>query len=355
MKQYIFFLGRDEELAFLEIVSYLKARNFNYNVKKLDKSSLLLAVDKFDPKTAIDRLGGTVKIAEECVFDDLRISFKNKMKYVVTGFNPDKVNSFLKELKMLFKEEKIKAMRKKFNLRQPSKDMSMDLEVLLYKDKIFKTVAISNPKLYKQRDEKRPEFSGKEVISIRLAKMLINICGLKENDILLDPFCGIGTVMQEGLLMRMNVIGFDKDRKTIDSASKNLKWLGNEYEKKWKLFNVDNSNLCKFVKKVEGVVTEPYMGPYVTKIMKKEDAVKVVKELNLIYSSLLKNLRKVVRGKVVIVVPSFKTREGGNVETSFYEDAKDAGFKMARVEKVELPVYYYKKRSKIERYIYVLE
>ena len=50
----------------------------------------------------------------------------------------------------------------------------------------------------------------------RLAKILINLSEVKDEEILLDPFCGIGVILEEALLQNINVIGIDKDKKAVD-------------------------------------------------------------------------------------------------------------------------------------------
>ena len=65
---------------------------------------------------------------------------------------------------------------------------------------------------------------------MRLAKILINLTGIKQNQVLLDPFCGTGTLLQEALLRNINVIGIDKEKTMINKAERNLKWLKKNYK-----------------------------------------------------------------------------------------------------------------------------
>ena len=87
--------------------------------------------------------------------------------------------------------------------------------------------SISNPKDYKNRDENRPKFDEKKVVSIRLAKILINLSQARYE--VLDPFCGCGTILQEGLLKKLDVIGIDKD---ISDVRANLNWLREKFHTK---------------------------------------------------------------------------------------------------------------------------
>ena len=82
---------------------------------------------------------------------------------------------------------------------------------------------------------------------------------------LLDPFCGNGTILQEALMMGIKVIGIDKDEKSVKDARQNLKWLKRKYKLKGesKIVLGDSKNLD--VGEVDCIVTEPYMGPYLKK------------------------------------------------------------------------------------------
>lgn len=45
---------------------------------------------------------------------------------------------------------------------------------------------------------------------------MINISGIKEG-VLLDPFCGIGSILQEAVLMGFDIRGVDIDKNCIDA------------------------------------------------------------------------------------------------------------------------------------------
>jgi len=73
------------------------------------------------------------------------------------------------------------------------KDNILDLMVIKTYDTIYltKTIAFSNPMEFKYRDEHRPYTDFSIMISIRLARILLNLSQAKAGQVLLDPFCGI--------------------------------------------------------------------------------------------------------------------------------------------------------------------
>ena len=177
---------------------------------------------------------------------------------------------------------------------------------------------------------------------------------VKKNEILLDPFCGSGTISQEALLKGINVIGTDSDSESIKQANNNLNWLVKKYNitNKFELKQLDCRKLANNLKNVDGVVTEPYMGPYIRKLPNIEEAKKLVLELSRLYNDLLSNLKNIVKknGMVVIVIPIFKTRENKNVFLDFRSIIDRNGFVL-----VTKPITYGYRENKLLREIYILE
>ncbi len=352
-KHYLFFLGRDLNLSFAEVISYIRARKARYKVKLFKNKLAVIEIDKIDAKKAINDLGGTVKIAEEIKdISSLYGGSSNKITY--TFWDNDDIG--LEEMmKIHFKEEGLKAMRRKADQMNPSRDMHIDVEVTSFNKMIFKTVAVSNPKSYKARDEKRPNWDAKTVVSLRLAKILINLSEVSENKLLIDPFCGLGTIMQEALLMNVNVIGFEKDRLTSEKCTRNLEWLGKKYKGKWKIHNSDARRLSNQVKNADGAATEPYMGPYFKRVPNRYLAERIVRELETLYADVLRELRKAVKGKVAIIMPRFKTDVNKRLELDIKGILAYSGFKIDdSIPEIQYPLPYYHVASNIERFIYVL-
>ena len=57
----------------------------------------------------------------------------------------------------------------------------------------------------------------------KVARALVNLAGAKENEILLDPFCGTGGLLIEAGLMKIKVIGYDISKMMADGCIENLK------------------------------------------------------------------------------------------------------------------------------------
>ncbi|MEM4244679.1 MAG: DNA methyltransferase [Candidatus Nanoarchaeia archaeon] len=358
---YMFILGRDSELSLLELVSYFKNNSITYRLVWHHGEVAVFSLPQLDFKKIITQLGGAVKIGVVMEsLDDLFFD-SNRVKYAVSAYGKADVHEFKKLLKAHFRSQHVRAFQKKpkkGNVLMPSDVLHHDLidsgyEFILGGDFFARTIAVFDPSEHESRDEQRPEKDYLNVISIRLAKILINLSQPKHT--LLDPFCGYGTILQEALLMGLDVFGIDLDPKIVNACKKNLLWLQNNYEFKgrWRVFCNDARNSSKILTSIDSIATEPYLGPFLKKLPSKEEASKIASDLSVLYSDVLTDLRKVVKGKIAIVIPRFRTRANDLVSLPFERIVKESGFKPVNFSEVKLPVLYL--TGKIEREIWVLE
>ncbi|RME55111.1 hypothetical protein D6777_01640 [Candidatus Woesearchaeota archaeon] len=360
MVQYIFIFGRDPDLSYLELKTFLKSKEYNFEIKDVNEFGAVVNFESnINAKNIVKSLGGIVKIAEVLNLDQVELyeGKKNRIYYGVSSYFAD--DEDVKEyLKKRLKKEKFKAMLKSSKKNEPFLTPSESLnivnqgfEVVLFGDKVGIVRAVYNPNEYKERDNLRPRQRPLHTISIRLAKILINLAGLKKGETLLDPFCGIGVLLQEAMLLNLNVVGIDKDQKCVNDALINLKWLAKKYKlnTKYKVVKGDSTNITKYVKKVDGVATEPYIGPFLKKLPTEQKAKEILNQLKPMYEQLLKGLAKVVKGKIVIIVPRFRLYNNKRVKMNFMRIVKQNGFKASK------PIVYVAVKSKIEREIWVLE
>ncbi|MEK6932270.1 MAG: DNA methyltransferase [Nanoarchaeota archaeon] len=339
MEKFILVLGRDIALSLTELISYLKKESITFKILDQQENILLIELDK---KININKLGGLIKTAKVVDEEYLENLDLNKDKVTYTTNDPE-IKDYLRDK---FKKQKIKAFYKSEvkNLNSSSK---LDLELIKFKDYIAQVISVSNPNEYKKRDELRPNFDAKKVISIRLAKILINLSEAKRE--ILDPFCGQGTILQESLLMGLNAYGLDLN---IQEARENLSWLEKNFSfnAKYKVLQGDSKNLSKYFYDVECCVTEPYLGPYFKKYPKYNEALDVIRDLEKLYIQLFQELNKVVRNKVVILLPIIKTNIKKSLKVNINNILKNTQFKI-----VKNPMPYSNKGAIVEREIYILD
>jgi len=359
MKEYIFVLGREPELSFLEVISFFKSRNIIYKIVEYKNDIIIFLLNKeLDFDEIIKKLGGVIKIAE--IFSEYKYDgSENKLNYGISVYkgNASKLNNLLSRE---FKKEKVKAMIRKSREKifSPSEIVSKKLnEFIVYGDYSAKTTAFFNPRLYIQRDETRPRQILLHQVSLRLAKILINLSQARNN--ILDPFCGAGTILQEAMLNELDVVGIDIDNESVQASEENLKWLKEKYnlDRKFETIKGDSTKLTRYLKRnsVEGIATEPYMGPYYKKMPEKDEIERVAKDLEKIYYEFFLQARQILKknGKIAIVIPRLKCFNG-NVSINIENITKQAGFRTAVLDRrVKFPLV--SKGRFLDRLIYVFE
>ena len=368
MKEYVFVLGRDPQLSMLELKSYLTTRGIEHEIVDYTTKAALLKLPELDFEAMINDLGGISKIAR--VFDDLNNEdlfniTGNKMNYAISAYDDTDITDLKAELKEMFREQKIKA-----TLKNPSHEdgflgpskvvkhklVSEGFELIVYNGAYARTIAVSNLFEYEKRDKARPVQRPLQMVSIRLAKILINLSGAKPGLTVLDPFCGIGVVLQEAMLMKINSIGIDVDDEMIAASIKNTDWTrkNSHSNATCKVVHADSTKQINV--KADCVASEPYMGPLLRKIPMEVEANKIMNELRSMYSSLLKNLKPNVKGKIAIVMPRFRLYSGKRISADFEKIAYDNGYKPCQIlPKIQFPLTYLGQRAIIEREIWVIE
>jgi len=322
--KYLFILGRNPDLSKAEIFSYFKnSKNkiLSYSIKK---NGLLIDLEKSIEKNIIENFGGVISIGKVLIYENIKnleneiesiiiySGKENKLNYVLWNFS--KSSDFVRAyLKKRFKKEKIKATFKHLtgnvklqegkNARKPSSKLIneeyfvFDEGETIYFGKIIEKCDYSS---IGKRDIEKPIRRESLAISPRLAKIMINLAQPKRGEILIDPFCGVGTILQEALLRNFKVMGIDKDKNVIKSAEKNLKWF-NFSEKNYSLINSDSTNAE--IPEVSVMVTEPDLGETLKKIPTREKAQKMIKKFESLMIKTVNNLKKKVFGKIVFSSP----------------------------------------------------
>ncbi len=189
------------------------------------------------------------------------------------------------------------------------------------------TLAVQAFEEFGSRDFSRPgrdQVSG--MLPPKLARMMINLAQVKPEAVILDPFCGSGTILQEAIVLGYrNLIGTDNSDRAIEDTKKNLDWLLNKSKveslppeadppsaEKSKVMKLDVKDLSlKFkANSIEAIVTEPFLGPPVRGNESREQIENTVQILESLYLEAFVQFSKVLvkGGKVVMVFPIYNLR-----------------------------------------------
>lgn len=368
---FIFVKGKNGELSRFEIISYLETRDYKYDI--LDDSEDFLVIrlpDGIDIENIIKSLGGTLKISSvlfyagkdqvENELDKIRLEkifkkIKGKFIFGVSIYSEKDSYKSYKVIGNYFKkrlrEEGISA--KYFGFDRKRKPQMTNVEIIKKNlieesaevvacysgNKVYvgTTLAVHNPFEFQKRDIGRPKQRTIFSISPRLSNILINLSGAKEGDILLDPFCGIGTILQEAVLKGIRIRGLDIDEKCIAYAKENLKWLSGEYKLNInleKIMSGDARRLSEYFERnsIDAIATEPYLGPPLKKKPSEEEANRIFEGIENLYEESLKEMYKVLKSgkKMSIISPCIRTTKSKYVSFDFRGVARKANFKIIK-------------------------
>ncbi len=135
-----------------------------------------------------------------------------------------------------------------------------DVEIRAYitDDRLYlgrKLTEINRAQFEQRKVQYRPFFSP---ISLhpKIARALVNLSGIKEKEILLDPFCGTGGILLEAGQIGAKVIGSDIEQKMVDGCKETLAFYNIPHDN---IFCTDVSTIDKKVNHVDAIVTDfPY-------------------------------------------------------------------------------------------------
>lgn len=339
---YIFILGTHPAWSVAEISAVLGEQDLLWEQERI----LVKQNAEINASSLIERLGGVLKIAS--IEDSLpaNIAFPELAKVtakilqtkatrgegkLVFGLSDQGLDSSLSleklglQVKKALKQANISSRLVTSKEKELSsvvvgqnKLLSKGAELIFYRNGenivIARTLAIQNYKDLSRRDFGRPardDHSG--MLPPKLAQMMINVAAQPSLDgLLLDPFCGSGTIISEAMLMGyQNLMGTDLSEKAINDSRVNAEWLRDLYKLDVRAkFHIKNATrLAQFLKvnTVDTIITEPYLGPQ----RGLNDTPLVIDELERLYTQALDNFYKILKpgGRVVMVWPVFFGKE----------------------------------------------
>ncbi|MFH0906291.1 MAG: hypothetical protein V1824_03055 [archaeon] len=336
---YLFILGRDFELSKLELVSFFKLSKINYKIIDANNKYLLIDIfSKIDIKQIGNKLCGISKICDvyysskdpkDDLINKLDFDYTRNFNFSVSSFDcdPDDLIDIINIIKNYYKSFKVKAVYKKPKIHNKGEEnyvvnpvnyyswrldkTGFEIFVFRYNDLFYfaKTVFCFNSKQNMEIDNYISANNLGQIISFKLARMLINILGLENGKTIFDPFARSGEILIAGLYAGYDVIGYEKNNKSYDICKKNIDWAYKKLNlnKKFKLLNYDYSNIS-----CNGVCFEGYLGPVFKKAINNSKALAIKNDLESLYLGVFTNLSRNLKKntKVVCVLPYFKSFDG---------------------------------------------
>jgi tRNA G10 N-methylase Trm11 len=355
---YFFILGKNNKLSAAEIKACFGA---NGNFSFLAPNVLLLETDTvFDAAVAMKQLGGTIKIGgiigKIKNVSDLPSLISKKIENKEGKFYfgiSDYAELKEQEIKRAAMEIK-KEMKKSGPVRwvisrekilssvivKTNKLLQNGAEICLFAGGfIGKTLAVQEFEEYEERDFAKPQRNIlRGMLPPKLAKIMINLSGIKKDESLLDPFCGTGTVLMEAsTLGYKNLFGSDLDVKAIEETKENMEWLAKKSGEKinYSLYVSPADKISEKLAKnsVSAIVTEPYLGPLLRGNEPEQKIKETISELEEIYLKSFVDWKKILKkeAKIVMIFPIFSIK-GKRFSLKIEEQIKKLGYKKIDAE-----------------------
>lgn len=371
--KYIFILGRNIDLSLSEIYAYFEKENNEIKIHKVIKNSALVELENAIEKNTIEKLGGTIAIAEilesggikdltkNLENHELYSGISNKLNYCIWNFGEEeKIDKIEDYLKSRFKKEKLKTTKKHLpatiTLQDETEVPNISSSLIAEQYAIFpeneiihfaRVIQKCNYEEIEKRDMSKPIRREELSISPRLSKILINLSGAKREETLVDPFCGIGVILSEALIQGINVIGIDRDANAIKGAKENLNWFN--FPKESYTLKNDDSTKVK-MPKANAIATEPDLGEILKKIPTEKKARETLRNFENLMINTIKNLSPNISGKIAFTAPHIRTikkRVGCDIKRII----KETSHKL----KEGFPIEEFKRNQVVGRQIFVLE
>lgn len=388
MDKYFFTLGRNSTLSLAEIVSLLRKKQITY---KLYGNSDEVAVFETGKEAEISSLfawlGGSAKYGKIC--DELSLTdSENRFNSVISAGNLTRkylkediqgkvrfglslynLGAEVKDLILVGKRlDSIRTLIKD-NLREKGihagyaqergndrrlssvavaknrlTDKGAEIVVILEKNKLLigKTLAVQDFSGFSFRDFRRPGKDKKSgIMPPKLARMMINLAGIAPDGVLLDPFCGSGTVVTEGIVMGYkNIIATDVSARAVSDTKRNAEFMFSTYrpvirtvlpssagrtdkppvhrifrreDYHLEMYQCDVKNISLKIKheSVDSVVTEPFLGPPLFRQPDDRMARNIHSGLKDMYLKAFGQFRHIIKngGSTVIIFPAFRVAD----------------------------------------------
>ncbi len=394
------------QLSVLELASLQQSSEVDFKLLAHNDLTALIECDLKTTTSLIGRLGGSYKIVKLCgtsvedVFENLPLPDDHKFAWTISSYGApsesledtrESVRSFLKDKSLgksryilpdSFKkgaasddasharELKLKELRDKV-VRPASGRAGFDIVVaanLIQDQNLFGyTIDTSDHEGFEKRDFSRSYQNPTITIGLRLARVLVNLAMNRKRGSLLDPFCGLGTILQEALVLGYDVCGVDISASKLERCNTNLNWLRSNSrispKQRQVVIHGDASKLRKDnLPKIDGVATEPILLPIFANNPSGQEGSAAIGKTSRIYRETFKSLHSLldVGTRVAFVAPAIVDAAGREHRIHFDQIVNSSDYRLFKPESANFEAAYpfrvpSSRKKTIQRDVYVME
>jgi tRNA G10 N-methylase Trm11 len=327
MKTFLLIHGKSPELSKMELRSVFKEE-----IVFQSEWVTEIKTDRVIDQKVMDILGGCIKICEIFETDPVQLLIDEaKTEKIVFGLSQygghDRISDLLLDFKKSIKEQGRNArfMNKDFkNISSGQLNKSKLIEKGVDLVRSFhdgreiwaKTIVFQDIDNYSKRDYEKPKRDMKVgMMPPKLCQMMINFSESEKSVAIYDPFCGLGSVLMEAMLMDHDVIGSDIKGRMIHSTEINLKWLRENFERtpevSYDYFQHDATQAFPKGRFPENfsIVTEGFLGPVLSGFPDETQRNKIFKMLDNLNSLFYTHISQFIKkgNRLVMTFPFFRT------------------------------------------------
>lgn len=374
-----FILGSTPALSLLELQRYFADPTLTEVAQGVVKLEL---ADNVTAGEVLLQLGGTVKIARELEVLDRDASQETIYQAIAAQLqavsSSEKITFGLGELGRNHLDslsvDAVKDLLKKADKRAryieaPRSGLSAAVllhhtvsEILVIrtssKTVLALTESVQNIDTWTKVDREKPYADRKKgMLPPKIARIMINLaCGQTHHPeaVLLDPFCGSGTVLLEAAARSIEVIGTDLDKDAVEGTLKNLEWFKTSFGAifEFSVFQADATKV-QVTKKVNYLVTEPFLGKPKPAA---HQVANIFKGLEKMYLGAFKHWRSILLpGATVVIIFPRALSEGTGLKNDVSLDSLIDKLKTLGYTPILEPVLYHRPQAVIGREIRVFE
>ncbi|HBF67055.1 MAG TPA: hypothetical protein DDW36_01360 [Candidatus Magasanikbacteria bacterium] len=394
-----FILGREPALSLAEIKAVFENHSFDFTFSYVSRDvALIKSRHVVDAHALMEELGGTIKIGTVLpvlkgttpdpaeLVTELRNAArakKGKFSFGISGYGVTVPVRLGLECKRLLREGGVSARYVEGRgaaLTAPQiKNYKLDsegAELLLIKTNngvaVAHMQAVQPFERFSERDYGRPGRDAKSgMLPPKVARMMVNLAQCPHHGLLIDPFCGSGTILTEAALMGYtHIAGSDISEKAVNDTLKNIAWVVKKRTEDIVVKKFDARRIAELFQKnsVSAVVTEPLLGPPLKGRENEKRIRDVGYELKKLYLDSLRALRAILKknGRVVLIVPALRFDGGWISPLTQHDFEKNEWFleeplpveylSLLQKEKIPLPaLWWHRPDQRLGRQIIILK
>lgn len=178
----------------------------------------------------------------------------------------------------------------------------------------------------------------------------------RRHPLILDPFCGTGTVLQEALLAGYGVVGTDLSQKMVDYTTENLSWLQSTFTAPGNVIDIHQADATTHhwpnSESLAAVVCETYLGQPFSAPPAPQKLAEIAGSCNHIITSFLTNIRPQLAPNtpLCIAVPAWYDASGRATHLPLIKHLQKLGYHQLN----HIPLIYRRPDQTVARELLIL-